>query len=223
MLEVHETTGFGSHSQAISLDAAADYWLEMAWVLDGTESFVIVNIGNEPRDFNNQDQWTSETTNAIRKLRNAQIDHVLMVDGPDWGQDSRNTMQANAQTVLNADSQGDTVLSVHMYQHYPNDAAVRGYLDFYVNNNLPIVVGEFGDSHFADGGLQAVDEDAILAIAQQHQIGWMAWSWSGNASPNTQLDMVRDYDGNQLTGWGNRVINGTNGLRQTSRLAQGIG
>ena len=43
MLEVHDTTGYGEQSGAITLDRAADYWVSLADVLAGQEKYVIVN------------------------------------------------------------------------------------------------------------------------------------------------------------------------------------
>ena len=111
-----------------------------------------------------------------------------------------------------------------MYQSYPDETSVRIYLEHFVTNEQPIVVGEFGDGHWDDETQrrEPVDEDAILAVTQELQIGWMAWSWSGNEAPNTELDLVADFEPSQLTTWGDRVVNGQNGLRQTSVLARGI-
>jgi len=48
ILEVHDTTGYGEQSGAVSLDVAADYWQSIQPVLVGEEAYVIINIGNEP-------------------------------------------------------------------------------------------------------------------------------------------------------------------------------
>lgn len=43
----------------------------------------------------------------------------------------------------------------------------------------------------------------------------MAWSWTGNDSSNSWLDMTTG-DWQMLTSWGNLVVNGTNGIQATS-------
>jgi hypothetical protein len=218
MLEVHDTTGFGEQSGAISLDQAADYWIEMAPVLNGNETFVMVNIGNEPYGNNDTEAWAGDTSNAISKLRAAGLNHVIVVDAPNWGQDWSNTMQANAESVLAADSQGDTMLSVHMYEVYGQESTIRSYLEYYVDRNLPIMVGEFGHFH----GDQEVDEDAILAESQRLGVGWMAWSWSGNSGGVEYLDLTNGFDPDSLTDWGERIVNGPDGIAQTSQSAGGF-
>ncbi len=77
------------------------------------------------------------------------------------------------------------------------------------------MVGEFGHDH-SDG---YADEDAILATAQQLRLGYLGWSWSGNGGGVEYLDMVTNFDPNQLTSWGQRLFNGANGIAATSKEA----
>ncbi|MFI6125258.1 carbohydrate-binding domain-containing protein [Streptomyces sp. NPDC051064] len=92
---------------------------------------------------------------------------------------------------------------------------MQDYLNYFVNNQLPIVVGEFGDQH-SDGN---PDEDAIMATAQSLRAGYMGWSWSGNGSGVEYLDMVDGFDAGSLTTWGTRFLTGTNGISTTSKPA----
>jgi mannan endo-1,4-beta-mannosidase len=78
-----------------------------------------------------------------------------------------------------------------------------------------LVVGEFGHNH-SDGD---PDEDTIMAQAQSRGIGYIGWSWSGNSGGVEYLDMVTNFNPNQLTSWGQRIFNGANGIRSTSREA----
>ncbi|TDB78149.1 glycoside hydrolase family 5 protein, partial [Micromonospora sp. KC723] len=213
VLEVHDTTGYGEEGAAASLDEAVDYWISQKSALVGQESYVVVNIGNEPIGNTNPGQWTDATANAIRKLRSNGFQHLLMVDAPNWGQDWTNTMRDNAQTVWDADSLRNTVFSIHMYSVYNSASSITSYLDAFADKGLPLVVGEFG-WRFNSG---EVDHDTILAEAQARGIGYLGWSWSGNTDPI--LDMALNFDPNQLTTWGQRIFNGANGIRATSREA----
>ncbi len=98
-------------------------------MLVGQENYVVINIGNEPIGNNNPGQWTSATTAAIQKMRSNGFQHLLMVDAPNWGQDWKFIMRDNAQTVLDADTQHNTVLSIHMYDVFNTAAAITDYLD----------------------------------------------------------------------------------------------
>ncbi|NJP67688.1 cellulase family glycosylhydrolase [Streptomyces spiramenti] len=215
VLEVHDTTGYGEQAGAVSLDRAADYWVSVAGALAGQENHVIVNIGNEPHGNQGYERWTADTIGAIGKLRAAGLDHLLMVDGPNWGQDWTNTMRQNAAEVYAADPSGNTVFSIHMYGVYETPAAVSGYLNHFVDAGLPLVVGEFGHYH-SDGD---PDEDAILAVSEQLGIGWLGWSWSGNSAEVGYLDLVNGFDSDSLTEWGERLFNGPDGIAETSREA----
>ncbi|MEX3106140.1 MULTISPECIES: glycoside hydrolase family 5 protein [unclassified Streptomyces] len=215
VLEVHDTTGYGDQSGATTLARAADYWVSLKSTLAGQESYVVINIGNEPIGNLNASRWTADTKAAIQKLRAAGLNHTLMVDAPNWGQDWSFTMRDNAASVFAADQDRNTVFSVHMYGVYNTAAKVNDYLNRFVAAKLPVVVGEFGDNH-SDGN---PDEDAVMAAAQRLGIGYIGWSWSGNGSDVQYLDMVTGFDPNRLSNWGRRFFNGANGVAATSREA----
>ncbi|TCB92127.1 beta-mannosidase [Micromonospora zingiberis] len=219
VLEVHDTTGYGEQSGAITLDRAVDYWLSIASALNGQEAYAIVNIGNEPYGNQNYSSWATDTANAIRRLRSGGIAHTIMVDAPNWGQDWSFTMRDNAPTVFNADPARNTVFSIHMYGVFDTAAEISDYLGRFRSRQLPIVVGEFGHYH-SDGD---PDEDSILSYTQANGIGWLGWSWSGNSGGVEYLDMATNFNPNQLTSWGQRLFNGTNGIRQTAREASVYG
>ncbi|MFF3389837.1 cellulase family glycosylhydrolase [Streptomyces sp. NPDC002669] len=215
VLEVHDTTGYGEDGAATSLDRAADYWIAVRSALEGQENYVVVNIGNEPFGNTGYSAWTDATKNAIAKLRGAGLHHALMVDAPNWGQDWSNTMKANAASVFSSDPDRNTIFSIHMYGVYDTAAEVQDYLNHFVNNRLPIVVGEFGNAH-SDGN---PDEDAIMATAQSLKVGYIGWSWSGNGGGVEYLDMVDGFDPDAPTSWGNRFLTGANGISTTSEPA----
>ncbi|MFG2515375.1 cellulase family glycosylhydrolase [Streptomyces sp. NPDC048584] len=215
VLEVHDTTGYGEQSGAATLSQAADYWIGVRSALAGQEDHVIVNIGNEPYGNTNYTAWTADTKAAIQKLRNAGFGHTLMVDAPNWGQDWAFTMRDNAASVFAADPDANTVFSIHMYGVFDTAAEISDYLGRFVSAKLPIVVGEFGHNH-SDGN---PDEDTILAVTQQLGLGYLGWSWSGNGGGVEYLDMVTNFDPNQLTSWGQRIFDGANGIAATSEEA----
>ena len=214
MLEIHDTTGYGEKSAATLAQAAA-WWVARKDVLVGQERYVLINIGNEPYGNNGTSGWTNATIGAIRTIRDAGLQHTLVVDAPNWGQDWSGVMRTNAPSVFAADTLRNTVFSIHMYGVYGQAATINNYLQAFIDMRLPIIVGEFGNNH-SDGD---VDEDTIFATAQAKGIGYLGWSWSGNNSPVQYLDMTNGFNANSLTAWGQRIINGANGIRATSREA----
>ncbi|OKK16022.1 beta-mannosidase [Streptomyces sp. CB00455] len=219
VLEAHDTTGYGEQSGAVSLSEAVAYWLEVADAVKGQENYIVINLGNEPYGNSGYTAWTQDTKDALTRLRAAGFEHTLMVDAPNWGQDWSNTMRDNAPAVLAVDPRRNTVFSIHMYGVYDTATGVRSYLNSFVARGLPVVVGEFGNDH-SDGN---PDEDAIMETAQQLHLGYLGWSWSGNGGGVEYLDLAGGFDAGRLTPWGQRLFNGADGIRQTSREASVYG
>ncbi|MCW2639883.1 MAG: cellulose-binding family [Dactylosporangium sp.] len=215
VLENHDTTGYGDNDSAITLDQAANYWIGLKSVLAGQENNIVINIGNEPYGNNNTPGWTDATIGAIKKLRDSGLKHLIMVDGPDWGQDWSGVMRSTAPSVFSSDPQRNTVFSVHMYGVYGTASKVTDYYNAFQSAGMPLVVGEFGWKH-TDG---EVDEDTIINEAQARGIGYLGWSWSGNSGGVEYLDMATTFNPDQLTSWGQRIFNGANGIRATSKEA----
>ncbi|MFH9403801.1 cellulase family glycosylhydrolase [Streptomyces sp. NPDC017638] len=218
VLEVHDTTGYGEDSAAGTLDHAADYWISLKDVLAGQEDYVVINIGNEPWGNTNPAGWTDPTIAAIKKLRAAGFQHTIMVDAPNWGQDWQGVMRANARTVYDADTTGNLLFSIHMYSVFDTAQEITDYLNAFVTAKLPIVIGEFGGPADQYGD---PDEDTMMATAERLDLGYLAWSWSGNTDPI--LDLAIDFDPARLSSWGQRIFHGANGIAATSREATVFG
>jgi hypothetical protein len=108
---------------------------------------------------------------------------------------------------------------VHMYEVYQSLAPIQTYMQAFDDMNLPLVIGEFGPINNG----QPVDSDSVIAQAAQRGNGYIGWSWSGNGGGGTGLDMTNNFDPASLTTWGNRIVNGTNGIRATSVIASVFG
>nr|WP_165286348.1 cellulase family glycosylhydrolase [Streptomyces sp. SID10362] len=214
VLEVHDTTGYGEDAAAGTLDHAADYWIGLKDVLAGQEDYVVVNIGNEPWGNTDPAGWTEPTTAAVKKLRAAGLQHTIMVDAPNWGQDWQGVMRANARTVYDADPTGNLVFSIHMYSVFDTAQEITDYLNAFVDAKLPILIGEFGGPADQYGD---PDEDTMMATAEQLGLGYLAWSWSGNTDPI--LDLALDFDPSRLSDWGERIFHGANGIARTAKEA----
>lgn len=80
-------------------------------------------------------------------------------------------MQNNAKTVYQNDS--NVVFDVHMYGVYSSASKVTSYIDSFVNQGLPLMVGEFGNKH-SDG---IPDAATIMRYTKEEGVGMLAWSW----------------------------------------------
>ncbi|WP_433946873.1 glycoside hydrolase family 5 protein [Paenibacillus sp. SN-8-1] len=208
VLEVHDATGKDDRA---SLDAAVNYWISIKDALIGKEDRVIVNIANEWYGSWDGNGWANGYKQAIPKLRNAGIKNTLIVDCAGWGQYPQSIVDYGA-SVFAADSLKNTVFSIHMYQYAGKDAAtVKSNMENVLNKGLALIIGEFGGYHQGAD----VDETAIMKYGQEKGVGWLAWSWYGNSSDLSYLDLATGPAGS-LTSWGNTVVNGTNGIKSTS-------
>ncbi|WP_051174435.1 cellulase family glycosylhydrolase [Marinimicrobium sp. LS-A18] len=217
VLEVHDATGSGEQDSAGTLENVVDYWLDIAPVLEGQEDYVIINIANEP--FGNgvaASTWVDQHVDAIQRLREAGLTHTLLVDAANWGQDWQGVMRDNASTVAAADERNNTLFSVHMYEVYQDRSTIENYVSTFLStHNLPLIVGEFGADHYGN----EVDEASVLSVAEDYGIGYLGWSWSGNSSEVASLDITLNWDVDNLSSWGDFLINSSNGLRQTAQTA----
>lgn len=215
VLEVHDTTGYNEQSGASSLDQAVNYWKEIKSALIGQEAYVIINIGNEPFGNNqsNGNAWVDGHKTAITALRQAGLQHTLMVDAPNWGQDWQFFMRDRSQELLNHDR--NLIFSVHMYEVFQNWNTIDSYVASFTNNNRCLVIGEFGADHKG----QNVDEASIMSVAKARNVGYMGWSWSGNGAEFASLDIATNWSATSLTSWGSILVNSTNGIKATAKPA----
>ena len=218
ILEVHDATGWGEAKEAVSIMTAVEYWTsdDVFPAIRGEEDTVIINIANEP--FGNKLEpgiYVEQTINSIKALRKFGLSHTLMIDGNNWGQDWQFTMRDHAEKIAEVDPQKNIIFDVHMYQIFNKPEVVKNYIRSFVDRKLPLVIGEFGADHQGED----VDEDSIFHYAEHYGIGYLGWSWSGNADCCTSLDIVLDFDPKKLSPWGERLIHGKNGIKETSRKA----
>lgn len=211
VLEVHDALGT---DDTAPLFHTVDYWIEIKEALKGKEDTVILNIANEWYGSWEGEGWAEGYKQAITKLRDAGFKHTIMVDSAGWGQYPA-SIHEYGQEVFNADPLKNTMFSIHMYEYSGgNEQTVKNNIDGVLEQGLAVVVGEFGHRH-SDG---EVDEDTILSYSEEKNVGWMAWSWHGNSGGVEYLDLASDFEGT-LTEWGERIVNGPNGLKETSQLS----
>ncbi|MES1200485.1 MAG: cellulase family glycosylhydrolase [Pseudomonadota bacterium] len=216
ILEVHDATGFGADSRAAHLGAALAYWGDLRAVLRGQEDYVLINIANEPfAGSATPAMWIEAHRTAIATLRGWGLRHTLVIDGADYGQDRSGTMRDHARELLDSDPLRNVLFSIHMYQVYGRAEMVEAYFNAFHAAHLPLIVGEFGPDHQGE----PVDEDTIMRMSAQQSVGYLGWSWGGNGGNVANLDMVEHFDASRLSPWGERIINGANGIRATARPA----
>lgn len=213
IVEVHD--GTGSDDVAL-LNKIADYWIEMADIFKGTEDYCILNIANEWGEKWDSKLWRDAYCEVIPKIRKAGIKNTIMVDAMGWGQYGK-SIREYGYDVFMSDPDLNTMFSIHMYgASGRNDITIKYNLEGANNQNLCIVVGEFGYKH-TDG---EVDEEFIMQYCVDNAIGYLPWSLKGNSEEVAYLDLFSDWEGkNPTKEWGQVVIEGKNGIRATSKIS----
>ena len=209
----------GGSNDVSDLMANVDWWLQdkIKQFLNENRKYVLLNISNEWGGHNLAGfRWAQAYQQAITALREAGVKNTLIIDASGWGQ-NMTPIRYYAKMLLEHDPDRNVVFSVHMYGSWNNPDDITKNLGWAVENKIPLIVGEFG-YNYNDGNNNLgcrVDVDRILAECERLGIGWLAWSWAGNNAENAWLDLTK-WDWKTLTEWGQRVINGPNGIRETA-------
>jgi mannan endo-1,4-beta-mannosidase len=181
------------------------------------EKYILLNIANEWGDASTSfNVWTTLYSEVVLAMRDAGIRVPLVVDSLDCGHDVE-VFGEGGQQVLDADPLGNVIFSVHGYCEW-GSSRVDSNFDTIIGYGLPWFLGEFGDSERAIC-TEGDDHFAIMARAQEEGIGWCAWSWMGNGGADMILDMSNSHESAALTRRGEDIVNGPNGLMETSHRA----
>jgi hypothetical protein len=211
MIELHDVTGSRSSEELLRM---AQYFTEadIREVLLEFEDYLLVNIANE---WSGEDFFSAYEA-AIATIRSADLNHTLVIDANGWGQNVRVIFE-EGHNLLDADPERNLLFSTHMYESFTNSARITEAFETAVAEKLPLVVGEFGFQHGTP--VQQIDVEHLLEEAARLEIGHMGWSWLGNNTDVSYLDLSYDWDGTRLTEWGERLINGEYGIKQTALTA----
>ena len=212
VLEMHDATGRDDPKE---IEQIVDHWISLKDALIGNEAYVILNIANEWPGKSDGKLWSEAYLKAIPKLRAAGIKNTILVDAAGWGQYA-DSVAKYGKEVFESDPDKNTMFAVHMYGTAgPYPRKIRDNLKNITDQGLCVIVGEFGFTH-SDGD---VDEAFIMQYTTENKIGYLAWSWKGNGGGVEYLDMVEDWEGTKLTkDWGEVVVNGKNGIKETSKI-----
>lgn len=220
IIELHDGTGSNSTS---SLNSMASYYASSSIksILTNNAKYVIVNIANEWGDSSLSDTaWRDAYKTAITTIRNAGIPNLIMIDASGWGQNA-SPIKAYGSTLLNHDPNKNIMFSIHMYGNYNTASKIGVDLWDIQHLGLAVTIGEFG-YNYNNGNNNlgcTVDAQTVMNEALWKNVGYLAWSWTGNDSSNAWLDLANSSDWTTLTSWGNLVFNGTNGIKTTSTKA----
>lgn len=203
ILELHDSTCDWE------LDQIVDYWTspEAVALIARHEASLIVNVANEP-SAPSSSEFRSTYALVIDELRRSGIRVPLMIDGSRCGRDA-DVLLSEGPALLQGDPEHNLIFSVHLWDPMPR-SDYASLFEMAREIELPFVVGEFGNREPPGCGAE-IDYAGLISEANQHGIGWLAWSW-GDDDPNTawntdchEFDMTETFEFESLEGWGEEV------------------
>jgi mannan endo-1,4-beta-mannosidase len=216
ILEMHDSTC------EWSLHPIVSYWTsdEAVALIKRFEKHLIVNIANEA-SANSGNTFRSEYSAIIKTMREAGIHVPLMIDGSRCGRDYE-ILLAHGRALLDADPDHNLIFSAHLYDPMSSSQLSSVYEDF-AEAKLTFVVGEFANKSPPGCGA-ALSYAALIEQAEEHGVGWLAWSW-GNDDPGSawntdceEFDMTRTFAYDSLDAWGEEVaVTHSASIKNTSK------
>lgn len=225
IIEPHDKTGnYFTDSSTPSLTDLVNWHKGLANAYKNNP-YVWFNVQNEPGYGGAiESQYLTTNLAVIQGIRSTGANNIIVVDGGSWGQDtgvwnSNPVPEGNSgiltygEQLKNADSTGNIVFSVHMYDQWTyGDSRFQDYVTRVHNKNLALIIGEYGPSNDGQTLNVAAAVDTALNVAIPNRIGRIAWHWDGG-------------DANDLTtgtsqggGW---EINDTSGAKPSNLSAFG--
>jgi mannan endo-1,4-beta-mannosidase len=212
---VHDFTG---NDDIAGIEEAARYWASdsIKPILDKFKPYLLINVANEWTSWGQDSIWFNGYKSAINIMRNAGLSHCIVIDGSGWGQDI-DPVKKHAAELIQFDPLHNLLFDIHMYMGWNDTAKITSELNYVVQNQIPLIVGEFG-YNFNEGGNNLrckVDAAHVLKVCNELGIGYIPWSWSGNNDENCWLDIVQDW--HEPTLWGKQVLLGDGSISETAK------
>ena len=154
---------------------------EVKEVLNKHKKNLQINIANEwhgkwANVSSNGKTWFDAYAKQIKNIRDAGLDHQLIVDTCGWGQDP-SCVYNYGEELLKVDN--NVVFSAHVYDSLGDSEYKLGRMYHFVRHyKIPFIVGEFASTHY---GNEVKWQTVINESRKENsKYGYIAWSWSGN-------------------------------------------
>lgn len=229
MIELHDFT-YTHHDTAAFNALGLPWWTSQPVkdLLNKHKSYVFLNVANEfgpawypgpafnfNANYNAQlPAWKTHQINIIKKLRAADIEVPIVIDGPNYGLDYAYVIN-NGADLVNADPLNRVILSCHSYWE-GSQLDMFTIVDQLAAAPFPIILGEIGNVNAQCAAIPYTD---ILSRAQTKNLGWLAWTWNRDhcaarnmTSNDPQGLNVPPDDGlfTTLTPFGDVIVNNPN-------------
>ena len=216
ILNLQNATGSNDPNDLVSL---VDWYTrpEVVELLTRYQDMLLLNIANEWHSSIDDpaNVYRSTYVEQIPRFREAGLNHVLIIDARGWAQQFSSILE-NFATFHSVDP--NILMSVHMFDQFGDANKVRTDLRMARNRHIPLIIGEFSCVHYPG---QDIACEAIMEAASRlnPQVGYLAWSFSGNANPLEPLDVASYEDWTTLSPMGEKIIYHPQGIKSTSQTA----
>jgi len=217
VVELHDFTGRNNTDDL--LNRGVKWWTDRAHLWEQYEDSLMINIANEFGDWHlsqgfSRREFPKLYKEAITRIRDAGINNTLIIDPFSYGKDYT-LVTKYGQKIYNHDPQKNVVFSIHFYCGEGTDKKrIAEAFDSIEKKGLPMIVGEFSDTHQPCG---EVEDEFIMAEAVAHNVGYYAWAWE-----DKEWKIVTHWEADstdELTPWGRDLILGPHGINATSKTA----
>lgn len=169
---------------------AIDFFREMANLYKDYDN-VIYEVCNEQT---NNVSWNNEikpyAEELIKEIRNIDKEHLIIVGCSTWCQD--------VDIVSQNPIEGENILySCHFYAATHKDN-IRSKLQTALNNNLPVIISEFGISEASgNGNVDREEANRWMSIIDENNLGYICW----NLSNKNETSSLLSSSTNKVSGW----------------------
>ncbi len=190
--ECHDATG----KWGAALQACVDFWKESSLLstIETNKEWTILNIANEAGATISDTDFTETYKAAITELRDFGYTVPIMIDASLWGQDIDQLLRTGP-SLLNHDPLKNIIFSAHSY--WPHEKSIDNYKKAAIDAKelgIAVIIGE-GPSVTRVGQCSKPKPLPYLEgmkILQEHNVGWLNWSWGGK--PNGDCTDYRYFD-----------------------------
>jgi hypothetical protein len=201
--ELHDATGDFS-----KLDLLLNWWTQpkVLQIIKKYEKWLIVNVGNEVGNGSESDSvYLAKYKSAITKLRESGIQVPLMIDAGGWGNQEKYVINSCEQlmihdslsrTKMKMHTGSNLIFSVHTYWTGSNQINRMRYLmDVMKSKKAPLCFGEGPQKLQSPNSCsQKFPFKDMMALCQQEDIGWLAWSWGVVKNRDCSIEGVSEFD-----------------------------
>ncbi len=205
MVELHDFTGSDNTNEL--LNRGVGWWADRVEIWNRYEESLMINIANEFGGYqlaqgSTRGLFPQVYKEAITLLRNAGVNNTLVIDPFHYGKDFT-LIEEYGREILEHDPQQNVIFSVHFYNgEGENPDQIRQAFDSITGQGLPLIIGEFGPTHSG----RDIRDDVIIAEAEKHGVGTLAWAWEDAEWSLTQNNIWEANTLNDLTSFGRDIV-----------------